>query len=63
MDFIKTTKKKPSEQAMAIALYAAWANTQDEADRWEDLPEREQERWRRAARILGVLGEESNEHD
>ena len=44
MDFMKTTKKKPSEQAMALALYVSWCNTQDEADLWEELPDREQER-------------------
>ena len=57
MNYIKNTKPKPSEQAQALALYVAWSQSQEEADLWEELPDAEQERWRRAARLIAVLGE------
>ena len=47
----------PDMNAQAIAAYEAWAQQEgDDHDAWADLPATEQDGWRRAVRLLAVLG-------
>lgn len=51
---------RPDGNTEAQAAYVAWVQRQDGADPepWAELPAPEQDAWRRAVRLLAVLGEE-----
>lgn len=48
----------PDMQTEAHAAYAAWVAQQGDPDPagWAELPADEQEAWRRAVRLIAVLG-------
>lgn len=50
--------KTPDDQTQARLAYQAWAQGQDDDDLppWAELPSAEQDAWRRAVRLLAVLG-------
>lgn len=49
---------RPESNAEAITAYAAWVQSQDSDDpeAWAALPAPEQDAWRRAVRLLALLG-------
>lgn len=53
----------PDMNAQALAAYEAWCAQQggDDHDAWADLPAPEQDGWRRAVRLLAVLGRVAKE--
>lgn len=53
---------RPDSNAEVQAAYGAWVRDQPDGDHalWSELPSAEQDGWRRAVRLIAVLGLEED---